>query len=203
MSDKGRIRFRGSGRSWVRVAGDVQARRVTQATTGPTESFSQFGQTDLVRRLPALTLAVAALVVAAGCVPPGAGSSRYHYMVPVAPGVTIGYGAVGSHHDYPAADIFASTGCGTPLVAPVDGRVLELRTVDLYDPAADNPAYRGGRYVSIQGVDGVRYYLAHLESAAAGLTVGQDVQAGEVIGAMGRSGNAGACHLHFGVSVPC
>jgi peptidoglycan LD-endopeptidase LytH len=117
--------------------------------------------------------------------------------------VTIGYGGVGSHHDYPAADIFASTGCGTPLVAPIDGRVLELRTVDLYDRAVDNPAYRGGRYVSIQGADGVRYYLAHLESVAGGLTVGQVVRAGQVVGAMGRSGNASACHLHFGVSAPC
>ena len=33
--------------------------------------------------------------------------------------------------------------------------------------------------------------------------VGQDVRAGQVVGLMGRSGNASACHLHFGVSTPC
>ena len=99
---------------------------------------------------------------------------------PSTPGVNVGYGGVGSHHDYPAADIFASPGCGTPLVSPVDGRVLEVRTVDLYDPATDNPAHRGGRYVSILGADGVRYYLAHLDTVAAGLSPGQRVGAGAV-----------------------
>ena len=155
-------------------------------------------------RIFALTGAVALVaVVATACVPPGGASSPYHYVLPIAPGPTVGYGGVGSHHDYPAADIFASSGCGTPLVAPIDSRVLELRTVDLYDAAADNPAYRGGRYVSLLGRDGVRYYLAHLDSVAAGLAVGQDVRAGQVVGLMGRSGDASACHLHFGVSTPC
>jgi peptidoglycan LD-endopeptidase LytH len=156
----------------------------------------------LTRTLPIVAAALVALVVSA-CVPPGGATSPYHYVLPIAPGPTVGYGGVGSHHDYPAADIFASSGCGTPLVAPIDATVLELRTVDLYDAAADNPAYRGGRYVSLLGVDGVRYYLAHLGSVAAGLTVGQSVTAGQVVGVMGRSGDASACHLHFGVSMPC
>ena len=110
---------------------------------------------------------------------------------------------MGSHHDYPAADIFASPGCGTPLVSPVDGRVLEVRTVNLYDPATDNPAHRGGRYVSILGADGVRYYLAHLDTVAAGLSPGQPIGAGAVVGTMGRTGRAGACHVHLGISPPC
>ena len=78
-------------------------------------------------------------VVSAACVPPGGASSPYHYVLPIAPGPTVGYGGVGSHHDYPAADIFASPGCGTPLVAPIDSRVLELRTVDLYAPPPTTP----------------------------------------------------------------
>ena len=49
----------------------------------------------------------------------------------------------------------------------------------------------------------MRYYLAHLDSVVAGLAVGQDVRAGQVVGLMGRSGDASACHLHFGVSTPC
>ena len=155
-------------------------------------------------RIFALTSAAALVAVAvAACAPPGGTTSPYHYVLPIAPGPTVGYGGVGSHHDYPAADIFASSGCGTPLVAPIDSRVLELRTVDLYDAAADNPAYRGGRYVSLLGHDGVRYYLAHLDSVAAGLAVGQEVRAGQVVGLMGRSGDASACHLHFGISTPC
>ena len=108
------------------------------------------------------------VLAASASAPPGGGSSGYRYVVPVSAGVTVGYGGVGSHHDYPAADIFAWTGCGTPLVSPVDGRVLEVRTVDLYDPATDNPGDRGGNYVGILGVDGVRFYLAHLDTVAAG-----------------------------------
>ena len=57
--------------------------------------------------------------------------------------------------------------------------------------------------MSLLGRDGVRYYLAHLDSVVAGLAVGQDVRAGQVVGLMGRSGDASACHLHFGVSTPC
>lgn len=150
------------------------------------------------------TLVVTVIVLAASaCAPPGSGSSPYRYTVPVTPGVSVGYGGVGSHHDYPAADIFASPGCGTPLVSPVDGWVLEVRTVNLYDPATDNPAHRGGRYVSILGADGVRYYLAHLDTVAAGLSPGHRVGAGAAVGTMGSTGRAGACHVHLGISPPC
>jgi murein DD-endopeptidase MepM/ murein hydrolase activator NlpD len=143
------------------------------------------------------------MLAAMACAPPGSGSSPYRYTVPVAPGATVGYGGVGSHHDYPAADIFASSGCGTPLVSPVDGRVLEVRTVNLYDPVVDNPALRGGKYVSILGADGVRYYLAHLDTVAGGLAPGQKIGVGAVVGTMGRTGRAGACHVHLGISPPC
>jgi murein DD-endopeptidase MepM/ murein hydrolase activator NlpD len=85
----------------------------------------------------------------------------------------------------------------------VDGAVLEVRTVDLYVRSADNPAYRGGRYIAILGRDGVRYYLAHLGSVAGGITPGGAVSAGEVVGVMGESGDASACHVHFGISPPC
>jgi peptidoglycan LD-endopeptidase LytH len=146
---------------------------------------------------------IVALLGALACAPPGSGSSPYRYTVPIEPGTSVGYGGVGSHHDYPAADIFASSGCGTPLVSPVDGEVLEVRTVNLYDPVVDNPALRGGKYVSILGADGVRYYLAHLDTVAGGLAPGQKIGAGAVIGTMGRTGRASACHVHVGISPPC
>jgi murein DD-endopeptidase MepM/ murein hydrolase activator NlpD len=146
---------------------------------------------------------VVATAASAGCAPPGSGSSAYRYVVPVSAGVTVSYGGVGSHHDYPAADIFASSGCGTPLVSPVDGTVLEVRTVNVYDPAVDNPAHRGGKYVAIRGADGFRYYLAHLDTVAAGLAPGLPVSAGQAVGTMGQTGRAGACHVHLGLSPQC
>jgi murein DD-endopeptidase MepM/ murein hydrolase activator NlpD len=105
------------------------------------------------------------------------------------------------HHDYPATDIFV--GCGAEIVAPVSGVLLEVRRVDGYDEAVDNPATRGGMSISILGDDGVRYYLAHFDSIDGGWEPGVPVVAGARLGAMGRTGRAGACHLHFAISPPC
>ncbi len=67
-----------------------------------------------------------------------------------------------THSTYPATDIF-NNGCGGAIVSPVNGVLLDVRRVNAYDPAVDNPATRGGRSVSILGDDGVRYYLAHFD----------------------------------------
>lgn len=47
--------------------------------------------------------------------------------------------------------------------------------------------------------DGSFYLYAHLDSLANGLGVGSVVSAGEIIGTVGDSGNAGTPHLHFEV----
>lgn len=121
------------------------------------------------------------------------------YGLPVADGDRAGWAHV--HSAYPATDIFV--GCGAPLVAPVYGTVIEVRRIDSYDPAVDDPATRGGRSLSIMGFDGVRYYLAHLDEVAAGLEAGDAVELGQVLGTMGDTGRASACHLHFSISPPC
>jgi peptidoglycan LD-endopeptidase LytH len=108
-----------------------------------------------------------------------------------------------AHHDYPATDVFAR--CRAPVVAPVGGVVLELARRDRYRPGRDTPALRGGRFVSLRGRDGVRYYGSHLRSVARGLRRGDRVRAGERVGRVGQSGNARGtgCHLHFGISPVC
>jgi len=106
-----------------------------------------------------------------------------------------------THSTYPATDIFV--GCGASLVSPVWGTVLEVRRVDSYDPAIDNPATRGGRSVSILGFDGVRYYLAHFDTIVGDLDVGDEVALGQELGTMGDTGRTSACHLHFSISPPC
>ncbi len=108
----------------------------------------------------------------------------------------------GAHHDYPATDIFAPT--GTTVVAVTDGIVDELRRDDPWDPAVDDPVTRGGRYVSVVGDDGVRYYCSHLESVASDIEESGRVAAGQVIGTIGTSGNAARTspHCHFGISHP-
>jgi len=88
-------------------------------------------------------------------------------------------------------------------VSPVDGLVLEVRTVDSWDPDVDNPATRGGRSVAILGDDGVRYYLAHFDEIEPSLEADGRVAVGERLGSMGDTGRSSACHAHFGISPPC
>lgn len=106
------------------------------------------------------------------------------------------------HANYQATDIFASAGCGTSLLAPVTGVVDEV-LANTYDPAVDDPATRGGNAVSIVGDDGVRYYLAHFQLIDPAITPGAHVTAGDFLGEMGDTGRAGACHVHFGLSLDC
>jgi peptidoglycan LD-endopeptidase LytH len=130
---------------------------------------------------------------------PAVGAAPVHYRFPVT-GCRVSYGR--SHHDYPATDIFAARGCA--VVAPVDGRVDEVSRTDRWSPASNLGADRGGRSVSIVGVDGVRYYGSHLEAVAAGIAPGVRVRAGRLLGRVGNSGSARvtAVHLHFAISWP-
>lgn len=121
------------------------------------------------------------------------------YGLPVADAAGAAWGA--THSTYPATDIFV--GCGATLVSPVWGTVLEVRRIDSYDPAVDNPATRGGRSVSILGWDGVRYYLAHFDTIESDLAPGDEVSLGQKLGTMGDTGRTSACHLHFSISPPC
>jgi murein DD-endopeptidase MepM/ murein hydrolase activator NlpD len=105
------------------------------------------------------------------------------------------------HSGYSATDIFAA--CGAEIVAPVNGELTEVRTVDSWDPNVDNPATRGGRSITIVGDDGVRYYLAHLDEVDPGRLVGTRVAPGDRLGTVGVTGRTSACHVHFGISPPC
>ncbi|HEY2834172.1 MAG TPA: M23 family metallopeptidase [Sporichthyaceae bacterium] len=140
--------------------------------------------------LPVLLLATLTVVPPA---PPG-------HVFPLDCQHRVSYGHV--HHDYPATDMFAPVGCG--FVAPVDGVVDEVSTKDRWHSRRNRGADRGGRSVSIVGVDGVRYYGSHLSAVASGIRPGVRVHAGQLLGTVGRSGDArgGPSHLHFGISWP-
>jgi len=107
-----------------------------------------------------------------------------------------------AHHDYAATDILTKAGC--KFVAPIDGIVDEVNRVDLWKSPPNNGIDRGGLFVSIIGVDGVRYYGSHLRSIPASIQPGNTVKAGRVLGAVGSTGSARgtAPHLHFGISWP-
>ena len=93
-------------------------------------------------------------------------------------------------------DMFARS--GTPLVAIADGFVSQKLVGDL-----------SGISVEITDSGGVQYFYAHLSAWAPGIQAGDRVQAGQVLGYVGNTGNAiyTPPHLHLevqpgGVPVP-
>ena len=126
-----------------------------------------------------------------------AAAANPRYVFPFT-GKAVSYGR--THSGYPAVDVF---GCGAQVVAPTSGTVLDISTVDRWQPKPNDPATRGGKFVAILGDDGVRYYFAHLASVA--VQPGAQVAAGTPLGVMGKTGDARAtvCHTHMGISWPC
>lgn len=81
---------------------------------------------------------------------------------------------------------------GTPALAATNGRIERLWA-----------STAGGNTIYLRSTDRRwTYYYAHLAGYAPGLREGQAVRAGEAIGFVGDTGNAGAgnTHLHFGVT---
>jgi murein DD-endopeptidase MepM/ murein hydrolase activator NlpD len=106
-----------------------------------------------------------------------------------------------THHDYPATDVI--TKCGNRVRAVTSGTILAITTKDIWKPSVNAGATRGGLSVSLLGDDGVRYYGSHLSVIDAKVEVGVRVTAGQTLGQTGDTGDASACHLHFGISPPC
>jgi murein DD-endopeptidase MepM/ murein hydrolase activator NlpD len=76
---------------------------------------------------------------------------------------------------------------GTPVVAAASG-TLTRQTTD---------GSRSGNAWWLTTPSGTYFFYAHLSSFANGLSVGSWVQAGDVIGYVGSTGNAVSAHLHF------
>ncbi|NUT31827.1 MAG: M23 family metallopeptidase [Hamadaea sp.] len=93
--------------------------------------------------------------------------------------------------------------CGTAVIAPVAGIVLEVTRTDTWDAKVNAGATRGGLSWSILGDDGIRYYGSHLSAIEAAIQPGVRVTAGQRLGKVGRTGDTTACHLHFGISPAC
>ena len=126
----------------------------------------------------------------------------FPHIFPLQPASAAGFAEGTASHGYPATDIFAVV--GTRFVAVTDGVVDFVSTKDLWDPASDDPAERGGLSVAIIGDDGLRYYGSHLSAIAAGIAAGVRVKAGQLLGLVGNTGDARSTpsHLHFGISRP-
>jgi len=102
---------------------------------------------------------------------------------------TFGDDRGGGTRAHEALDIMAPA--GTPVVAAGAGTVEKLFVSD-----------DGGNTIYVRSPDRrTIHYYAHLQSYAPGLREGQQVKAGDPLGAVGSTGNAdpAAPHLHFAV----
>jgi peptidoglycan LD-endopeptidase LytH len=103
-------------------------------------------------------------------------------------------------HSYPGIDIFGKRGIA--FVAPAPGVIEDIQKNDEWDKKTNASDKKGGRWVSLSGDDGFRYYGSHLTSVSDKIRVGQRVNSGDILGYIGNSGNAKGApvHLHFGIS---
>ena len=86
-------------------------------------------------------------------------------------------------------DIIARSGL---LVYAVDDGTLTKQYVD-------TPGALPGNGWRLQRADGTYFFYGHFSAFAEGLAVGSKVKAGQIIGYVGMTGNAGSPHLHFEV----
>jgi murein DD-endopeptidase MepM/ murein hydrolase activator NlpD len=110
-----------------------------------------------------------------------------HHVFPIGGKHDLGRGAAngfGGGRGHQGQDMFAD--CGTPVRAAQGGKVVFVG----YHSAA-------GHYVVIRGAgSGEDYVYMHLRDAVK-LDKGDRVKTAERIGAVGRTGRAEGCHLHF------
>jgi murein DD-endopeptidase MepM/ murein hydrolase activator NlpD len=106
-----------------------------------------------------------------------------------------------THHDYPASDIINN--CGNKVVAVTSGVIVNVVRKDTWTAKVNAGATRGGLSVALLGDDGVRYYGSHMSVILSSIKIGARVKTGQQLGKTGRTGDAGACHVHFGISPPC
>lgn len=101
---------------------------------------------------------------------------------------TFGAPRDGGRRRHRGIDIFAPK--GTPVIAASDGLISFIGTQS-----------KAGKCVWLVNDSGVSFFYAHLDRFAAGLYEGKPVRSGDVLGYVGRTGNArkSGHHLHFAI----
>ncbi|WP_286355820.1 M23 family metallopeptidase [Geothrix oryzae] len=117
-------------------------------------------------------------------IPPTAGYMSSGFGVRVSPfsrGNETGDGLLGYHSGIDISNVL-----DTPIQATADGEVVEAGWMDRY-----------GWGVRVRHTDDQETLYAHMNHL--NVKVGQQVSRGDILGAMGRSGNATGVHLHYEV----
>ncbi|MCL2591123.1 MAG: peptidoglycan DD-metalloendopeptidase family protein [Betaproteobacteria bacterium] len=91
---------------------------------------------------------------------------------------------LGSWHNHSGVDFGAPV--GTPVRATSDGEVVFIGRYGGY-----------GKFIVLKHRDNISTAYAHLNAFAPGLSVGETVRQGEIIGEVGATGRVTAPHLHY------
>jgi murein DD-endopeptidase MepM/ murein hydrolase activator NlpD len=164
-----------------RLAAEEEARRVTSSTIAPVDDGS--GTTTTTTAPPTTT------TTPPESSPPPAPAPTGGRVCPVNGAVSFSdsWGAPRSGgRSHQGVDMIAAR--GTPLVAIESGVISRTSNSSL-----------GGITMWIAGSSGDSFYYAHLDGYASGISSGQSVSVGQLIGYVGNTGNARYTvpHLHF------
>jgi murein DD-endopeptidase MepM/ murein hydrolase activator NlpD len=88
-------------------------------------------------------------------------------------------------------------GFGQPVLAPTDGRIVEVT-----DGYPDNPPGTNGDFANhvVMDIGDGRYVsMAHVQQDSVTVRVGEDVRAGQPLAALGNNGHSSEPHLHLQV----
>lgn len=180
-------------RRGIRIAVDGKFGRTTRAGVRILQRRMRLKATGkanakLLRRLGIQIRAVASSPPASLAAP--VSGARYLRAFPVQGDHTYfdDWGAPRGTRSHQGNDLMAAK--GTPAVAVADGTIDRMTRVE---------TGLGGIWIWLKDREGNTFYYAHLDSIAPLLEEGSAVATGQVIGAVGNTGDAryGADHLHF------
>lgn len=167
-------------------------KRIHLAPTGRADAKFQ-DRIGLQSRLAASAAPGATPTAPAGTIAPSTATGKYLKAFPLQ-GTGYRYNddfGAGRHQGaHQGNDLMAPR--GTTIVAVTDATVDRMTRVE---------TGLGGIWVWLRDGAGTTYYFAHMDSIVDGLSPGSKLKAGQVIGAVGNTGDAryGSPHLHFEV----
>jgi murein DD-endopeptidase MepM/ murein hydrolase activator NlpD len=89
---------------------------------------------------------------------------------------------------------------GTDIAAAEGNEIYAIAGGEVIKVYANEPL--AGNGLRMRTPDGTIVFYAHLSSVAAGISVGTVLTAGQVVGHVGHTGNAGGPHLHLEIHLP-
>ncbi len=91
------------------------------------------------------------------------------------------------------------THLGVDIIAQTGKLLYAVESGTITKAYYDYPGSLAGNGLRLTRPDGTYYFYAHLAGFADGIGTGSKVKAGQILGTVGNTGNAGTAHLHFEV----